>query len=208
MLRWTFMQVRAKKRITIHEAPNVLTIQLKRFEFGGRGSKISRRVEFDFELDLSPFMSPPSPGTRRSGPPPIYDLYGVLVHHGHSLHSGHYLCYVRAASDIWHVCDDHRIAQVSQRAVEGQQAYILFYVRRHPKAPQVGRTLGAAAGSSGKADSQVKMNGHKLQHKPPTGAAAAMNGDDDEEEAGAADARRVQLHERRQSGAQAGPSGE
>ncbi len=74
-------QVRAKKRITIEEAPNVLTIQLKRFEFGGRGSKISKRVEFGMELDLAPFMSDhPRCGQQ------MYDLIAVLVHHGHSLH--------------------------------------------------------------------------------------------------------------------------
>ena len=37
-------QVRAVKQITIHEAPNVLTVHLKRFEFGGFGSKLSKKV--------------------------------------------------------------------------------------------------------------------------------------------------------------------
>ena len=43
----------------------------------------------------------------------MYSLYAVLVHEGHSVHSGHYVCYVRAANGMWHVCDDGRVAQVS-----------------------------------------------------------------------------------------------
>ena len=38
------LQVRAIKQITVHEPPNVLTIHLKRFEFGSFGSKISKKV--------------------------------------------------------------------------------------------------------------------------------------------------------------------
>ena len=48
----------------------------------------------------------------------MYDLYGVLVHHGHSVHSGHYLSYVRNASGLWHICDDTRVAQVRGRKVQ------------------------------------------------------------------------------------------
>eukprot|EP00955_Chlamydomonas_euryale_P048629 354040-Chlamydomonas_euryale.AAC.3 len=54
-------------------------------------------------------------GTSGKGQPPgshMYDLYGVLVHHGHSVHSGHYIAYVRNAVGMWHLCDDDRVAQV------------------------------------------------------------------------------------------------
>jgi ubiquitin carboxyl-terminal hydrolase 36/42 len=61
--------VRAHKQITVHDAPNVLTIQFKRFEFGSFGSKISRRVEFGLTLDLAPYMS----AAASCGPQP-YDL--------------------------------------------------------------------------------------------------------------------------------------
>lgn len=136
--------MRAYKRISIDAAPNVLTVHLKRFDFFGRGHKLSKRVEFDLELDLGPFMTHPGASSAGGGPtssassrmqlgagrPVMYDLYAVLVHLGHSLHSGHYVCYVKAGNGIWHLCDDHRVAQVSQRVVEGQQAYMLFYVRR------------------------------------------------------------------------------
>ena len=44
---------------------------------------------------MAPYMS-----DRRSSPQ-LYQLYGVLVHQGHSVHSGHYYCFVRAANGLW-----------------------------------------------------------------------------------------------------------
>lgn len=145
------LQVRAYKRISIDAAPNVLTVHLKRFDFFGRGHKLSKKVEFGFELDLGPYMTQQHhkhhhkqqhgqqqhhlhQHQHHAHKPVLYDLYAVLVHLGHSLHSGHYVCYVKAGNGTWYLCDDHRVAQVGQRHVEGQQAYILFYIKRQPKA--------------------------------------------------------------------------
>jgi ubiquitin carboxyl-terminal hydrolase 36/42 len=63
----------------------------------------------------------------------LYDLYGVLVHVGHSVHSGHYYCFVRAGNGLWHKCDDTSVGQCSERSVLSQNAYILFYIRRNPR---------------------------------------------------------------------------
>ena len=42
----------------VQDAPAVLVVQLKRFEFSLRSrSKISKRVDFETTLDLAPFMS-------------------------------------------------------------------------------------------------------------------------------------------------------
>ncbi len=57
-------QVRAVKQITVEEAPNVLVVHLKRFEFGLHGHKLSKRVEYDPVLDLGPFMSA-APNSKR-----------------------------------------------------------------------------------------------------------------------------------------------
>jgi hypothetical protein len=196
-------QVRAYKRISIDDAPNVLTIHLKRFDFFGRGHKLSKKVEFGLELDLGPYMTPhhnkhhhhhhkhhqdkkqhthqhqqqpqhsQQPGGSTSGQywhharaaqkPVLYDLYAVLVHHGHSLHSGHYVCYVKAGNGIWHLCDDHRVAQVSQRAVEGQQAYILFYIKRKPRSASAGQLADAATLAARAA--AVAANQQEQQHQ-------------------------------------------
>jgi ubiquitin carboxyl-terminal hydrolase 36/42 len=165
--------VRATKRITIEEAPNVLTVHLKRFEFGGRGHKVTRRVEFlaGAPLDLGPYMSSwPACGAQ------LYDLYAVLVHHGHSLHSGHYTCYVRAPGGgsgsggggasgqqekgqaQWHLCDDHSVYPVSQRQVEAatHSAYMLFFTRRHAKKAD-------ECGAAGKSTRQAAANKARAQ---------------------------------------------
>ena len=68
------------------------------------------QVEFDTRLDLAPYMS-----DRRGGAQP-YELFGVLVHAGHSVHSGHYYCFVRAANGLWHQFDDHQVKQVGPAA--------------------------------------------------------------------------------------------
>jgi len=121
----TSTYVKAVKRITIDRAPNVLTLQLKRFEFGGFGHKISKKVDFETELNLAPFVMKNNSSTM------MYDLYAVLVHAGHSVHSGHYYCFVRGPNGMWHAMDDNRVSQVSERVVLGQKAYILFYIKRH-----------------------------------------------------------------------------
>jgi hypothetical protein len=56
-----------------------------------------------------------------------YKLYGVLVHLGHTSHSGHYYSYVRGPNEQWYRADDTRVSGVQQTDALGQNAYILFY---------------------------------------------------------------------------------
>ncbi|XP_030546756.2 ubiquitin carboxyl-terminal hydrolase 23 isoform X1 [Rhodamnia argentea] len=114
-------KVRALKQLTVHKAPYVLTIHLKRFH--DPTQKINRSVQFDTALDLKPFVSCPYEGDLK------YTLYGVLVHHGWSTHSGHYYCYVRTSTNMWYSLDDNQVHQVSESKVLQQKAYMLFYVR-------------------------------------------------------------------------------
>lgn len=48
-------KVRALKQLTVHKAPYVLTIHLKRFH--DPTQKINKSVQFDTALDLKPFVS-------------------------------------------------------------------------------------------------------------------------------------------------------
>ncbi|KAL9326087.1 hypothetical protein ACSQ67_006732 [Phaseolus vulgaris] len=116
-------KVRALKQLTIHKAPYVLTIHLKRFHAHDPGQKIKKKVNFGCALDLKPFVSGSYDGDVK------YSLYGVLVHSGSSTHSGHYYCYVRTSNNMWYTLDDNRVSHVSEREVLNQQAYMLFYVR-------------------------------------------------------------------------------
>ena len=64
----------------------------------------------------------------------LYDLVGVVVHHGGALSSGHYTAYVRVGpagpSARWFHVDDARATHVTAEAVEASEAYLLFYERR------------------------------------------------------------------------------
>ncbi|KAK7265092.1 hypothetical protein RJT34_32708 [Clitoria ternatea] len=116
-------KVKALKQLTVHKAPYVLTIHLKRFHAHDPGQKIKKKVQFGCALDLKPFVSGSYDGDVK------YSLYGVLVHSGSSTHSGHYYCYVRTSNSMWYTLDDNRVSHVSEREVLNQQAYMLFYVR-------------------------------------------------------------------------------
>ncbi|KAK4806412.1 hypothetical protein QYF61_016262 [Mycteria americana] len=115
--------VAASKRFTVHRAPKVLTVCLKRFEdFTGR--KISKLVEYPEYLDLRPYMS------QTAGEPLLYTLYAVLVHSGGSCHAGHYFCYTKASNGLWYEMNDASVDGRGIDTVLRQQAYLLFYVRR------------------------------------------------------------------------------
>ncbi|XP_062228278.1 ubiquitin carboxyl-terminal hydrolase 23-like isoform X2 [Phragmites australis] len=116
-------KVVAKKRFTIDKTPNVLTIHLKRFSPFNPREKIDKKVDFQPILDLTPFVSD-SKGTDFK-----YSLYGVLVHAGWNTQSGHYYCFVRTSSGMWHNLDDNQVRQVREADVLKQKAYMLFYVR-------------------------------------------------------------------------------
>ena len=112
---------KAVKQFTVDKAPNVLTVQLKRFDPMLMGGKIDRRIDYPAELDLGPFTS--------SREPAIYSLFAVLVHAGRSMNSGHYYCYAKSPAGVWLECDDATLNHASERTAMSQRAYMLFYVR-------------------------------------------------------------------------------
>ncbi|KAJ9146516.1 hypothetical protein P3X46_028771 [Hevea brasiliensis] len=123
---------RAKKKLTILEAPNVLTIALKRFQSGKFG-KLNKSIRFPEILDLAPYMS----GT--SDKSPIYRLYGVVVHQDNmnASFSGHYVCYVKNIQNKWFKIDDSTVTPVEIGRVLTEGAYMLLYARCSPRAPRL-----------------------------------------------------------------------
>ncbi|KAK2521984.1 hypothetical protein Q9966_012938 [Columba livia] len=111
----------ASKRFTVHRAPKVLTVCLKRFE-AFTGDKISKVVEYPQYLDLRPYMS------QAAGEPLLYSLYAVLVHGGGSCRAGHYFCYIKASDGLWYRMDDKSVDLCDSDTVLRQQAYLLFYI--------------------------------------------------------------------------------
>ena len=120
---------KASKQFTVNEPPNVLALQLKRFAYVpfGRG-KLSHFVEYPLELDITPYISEQRPNSSGDA---VYELFAVLVHAGSSSNSGHYYCFVKAATGTWVEMDDEVVSPVSEKTVLKQQAYLLFYSRKN-----------------------------------------------------------------------------
>ncbi|XP_021718867.1 ubiquitin carboxyl-terminal hydrolase 15-like [Chenopodium quinoa] len=123
--------VRARKQLSIDEAPNILTIVLKRFQEGNYG-KINKCITFPEMLDMVPFM------TGSNDCPLLYMLYGVVVHVDtlNASFSGHYVSYVKDLQENWYRIDDTVVHPVSMSQVMSEGAYILFYMRSFPRPPR------------------------------------------------------------------------
>jgi len=122
--------------MNIAKSPNVLVLHLKRFSFGS--GKINKPIDFSERLFL-----PCSDGTedvkgRNCSP---YELSGLVVHHGGSVHSGHYVAFVKAAGGSWFEMNDSTVSAVSRTALLRQQAYILFYHKILPTSTPIPAAL-------------------------------------------------------------------
>ncbi|KAI9184902.1 hypothetical protein LWI28_002313 [Acer negundo] len=124
--------VRARKQLSIHEAPNILTIVLKRFQ-EGRYGKLNKCISFPELLDMIPFM------TGAGDIPPLYILYAVVVHVDtqNASFSGHYVSYVKDMQGSWFMIDDTEVHPVPMSQVMSEGAYILFYMRSCPRPQRV-----------------------------------------------------------------------
>ncbi|KAL1844090.1 hypothetical protein VTJ49DRAFT_4942 [Mycothermus thermophilus] len=126
----------ARRQTSILKLPNVLSIQLKRFEYkqgrNERAVKIDTPVQFPLELNMLPYTN--TARTRdvsaeyelaRSC---TYDLLCVVVHVG-EIDTGHYVSYCRVG-DQWFVFNDHKVEVAQISDVLNSRPYLLFYVVR------------------------------------------------------------------------------
>ncbi|XP_075297292.1 ubiquitin carboxyl-terminal hydrolase 36 [Opisthocomus hoazin] len=145
-------KVSASKRFTIHRASNVLTLSLKRFDFGG--GKITKDVGYPEFLNIRPYMS------QNNGDAVLYGLYAVLVHSGYSCHAGHYYCYVKASNGQWYQMNDDLVRSSNIKVVLNQQAYLLFYLRipgpRKSSEGPIAKAASSLPGRAGSVSGQVK----------------------------------------------------
>ncbi|KAL7186089.1 hypothetical protein ACSBR2_027947 [Camellia fascicularis] len=121
--------VQARKQLSIHEAPNILTIVLKRFQEGSY-RKINKCITFPDMLDMVPFM------TGTDDIPLLYLLYYVVVHLDtlNASFSGYYVSYVKDMQGNWFRIDDTVVQSVPMSQEMSEEAYILFYMRSCPRA--------------------------------------------------------------------------
>ncbi|XP_042027644.1 ubiquitin carboxyl-terminal hydrolase 25-like isoform X1 [Salvia splendens] len=149
--------VTARKQMSILEAPNVLVIQLKRFE-GILGSKIDKLIAFGEVLVLSSYMFKGSKDQQ-----PEYNLFGTIVHSGFSPDSGHYYAYIKDAIGRWYCCNDSYVSVSTLQEVLSEKVYILFFSR----AKQRPRTQVDAVVNGSKTH---ESNGNKISTMPKSGS--------------------------------------
>lgn len=114
-------------RQSIRCAPNVLILNLQRFEFKkGRVTKSRKKFKFSQKLDLAPYMD-----SEYIGGAINYSLKGIVEHQGPNMSNGHYVAYVQG-SQGWLLKDDERTSSIELSEVLKKPAYLLFYMRDLP----------------------------------------------------------------------------
>ncbi|CAE8598455.1 unnamed protein product, partial [Polarella glacialis] len=123
----------------VRRRPNVLVIYIDRRQDTNLFGKINRRLTFPARLDLCRWISETDKGPGEAqgngrGKVTCYSLYAMCVHHDllGSTASGHYVAYVRDKANRWYQIDDEVVRQVQWSEVEGQHAYLLFYMAEVP----------------------------------------------------------------------------
>lgn len=104
----------AKKGVIFDSFPQVLHLQLKRFEYDFQRDamvKVNDRYEFPEVWDASPYLSE----TADKSEPYIYHLHGVLVHSG-DMNAGHYYAFLKPTKDgDFYKFDDDRVTRATKR---------------------------------------------------------------------------------------------
>ena len=106
---------KSTKQLAIDEFPRFLVIQLKRFSYYPKRTKLSTHVKFDDTWKL----------VDRIYRTHTYSLYGIVRHSG-SLYGGHYVAYCKYRND-WRCFNDRMANKLNWEHVKHQEAYMLFY---------------------------------------------------------------------------------
>lgn len=97
--------------------------------------KVKNFIKFPLQLDLSNYIQANKTNTNQyhSEYNYEYELYGVLVHEGFCLNSGHYFSYVKGFDNKWYCMNDSYVTEEKVNVVLNQKPYILFYRKREGK---------------------------------------------------------------------------
>jgi ubiquitin C-terminal hydrolase len=116
--------VNVEKKLVFWSFPNILAIDLKRFNQMNL-QKNNAYVSFPIdELDLSEYVI----GYKKSNYK--YELYGVCNHSGVA-NGGHYTAYVKNANGKWYHYNDTSVSEVAViDSIISPKAYVLFYRKK------------------------------------------------------------------------------
>jgi ubiquitin C-terminal hydrolase len=113
------------RRNIVEHAPEILTLQLKRFNYDGR--KITTDIPIGTSLDLGPYRDNGNEESMK------YELSAVIKHAG-SLTMGHYICSAKGPDGAWYSFDDSVVSKDSLRTATGLGGgftpYLLFFQRQ------------------------------------------------------------------------------
>jgi len=113
-----------KKKILFWSFPNILVIDLKRFNSRFQKNQIHVTFPID-ELNLSPYII----GYKKEHYK--YELFGVCNHSG-SVMGGHYTSYVKNANGKWYHYNDTSVSEVEKpESIISPKAYVLFYRKKN-----------------------------------------------------------------------------
>jgi ubiquitin C-terminal hydrolase len=113
----------AKKTLMFWSFPNILVIDIKRFNSNNKKNQVF--IDFPLEnLDLSKYV------IGYNNESYVYDLYAVCNHSGSSL-GGHYTSFVKNANGKWYHYNDTSVSEVSlTQQIKSPKAYCFFYRKR------------------------------------------------------------------------------
>ena len=119
----TKQKINIRKKISFWSFPNILVIDLKRFN--SRNQKNQILIDFPLDnLDLSNYVI----GYKKTSY--VYELYGICNHSG-SAYGGHYTSYVKNANGKWYHFNDTNVIEVSSiESMISPKAYVLFYRKK------------------------------------------------------------------------------
>ena len=116
-------RVNIRKKILFWSFPNILAIDLKRFNDRFQKNQIYVTFPLD-DLDLSEYVI----GYKKDKFK--YELYGVCNHSG-GVMGGHYTSYVKNANGKWYHFNDTSVSEVGMNeSIISPKAYVLFYRKK------------------------------------------------------------------------------
>ena len=123
----------ASKKFDLWLLPQVLIVQLKRFNYTRHyREKIDLFIDCPlYDLDLSQFVLNPAEKNHAK-----YDLIAVSNHMG-GLGGGHYTAHAKNVHDHkWHTFDDSCVTDIDEANIISKSAYVLIYQQQLPQPSQ------------------------------------------------------------------------
>ncbi|XP_067898182.1 ubiquitin carboxyl-terminal hydrolase 47-like isoform X4 [Heterodontus francisci] len=120
-------------RFYFKQLPQILTFQLKRFEFVGNGLHykklnssidIPRTLEFNKSQNSNEWCFKPTTDKEKK-----YELFAIWHHHG-GYGSGHYYADIKSVDGDWYTFNDRTVKKIKQVSMRSKTVYMIMYRRK------------------------------------------------------------------------------